>query len=128
MIDIDATIHAYLIQQAGLTVLAGPRIFASLYLPKGYKPADGPALLFSPRGGAVDYSSLVLNPSYQFRSYGKTLASARELDRALFDALNDVSYCDIKSARMEAIGQPLQEPDTGWPFVLSFYRIFIGNN
>jgi hypothetical protein len=128
MIDTDAEIREYLVGQASLTVLAGQRIYASLYLPKGYTPDDGPALLFSPRGGAIDYSSLVLNPSYQFRSYGKTLEKARELDRALFDALNDISYCDIKSARMEAIGQPLQEQGTGWPFVLSFYRIFLGNN
>jgi hypothetical protein len=123
MRDTDAALTAFLLARPGLTAVAGQRIHASLYLPKGYKPDDGPALIFNPRGGGQDYSRLVLSPSYQFRSFGLTQAEARRLDRALYDALNDAQCYPIKMARMESIGQLFQEPDTGWPFVLTFYRI-----
>jgi hypothetical protein len=127
MRDIDSALTAFLLAQPGLTAVAGQRIHASLYLPKGYKPDDGPAMIFNPRGGGQDYSSLVLSPSYQFRSFGLTQAEARRLDLALYDALNDAQCFPIKMARMESIGQLFQEPDTGWPFVLTFYRIDFSN-
>lgn len=127
MLDTDAALTGFLLAQPGLTAVAGQRIHASLYYPKGYEPADGPLLLFNPRGGGQDYTSLVLSPSYQFRSFGATQKEARQLDRALYDALNDAQCYPIKMARMEAIGQLLQEPDTRWPFVLSFYRIDFSN-
>ena len=128
MVDIDAVITEYLETQPGLTVHTQERLYASISLPKGYDPSNGKALLFNVRGGTPDYSSLVLRPSMQFRSVGKTEAEARELDRALFDALNDASYCKIKMAQLETIGQLLRFPATGWPFVLSFYRLFISAN
>lgn len=128
MTDPDATLITYLTGQAGLTALTGNRIYAGLYLPKDYRPETGPALLFSPRGGGQDYTGLVLSPSYQFRSCGATLKMARELDRALYDVLDDIQDCTtIKYARMEVIGQPLLDQATGWPMVLSFYRVFFNN-
>lgn len=127
MVDTDAALTTFLLARPGLTAVANRRIYASLYLPKGYKPDDGPALLYSARGGGQDYSSLVLSPSYQFRSFGPTQAEARRLDRALYDELNDAQCYPIKIARLETIGQLFEEPDTGWPFVLSFYRINFSN-
>jgi hypothetical protein len=128
MTDVEAVILEYLKSQPGLTVLTEDRIHASLYFPKGYKPADGQGLLFNIRGGDPDYTSLVLRPSVQFRSFGLTPALARELDLALYDVLNDKSYCQIKIARLEAIGQPLQDPAKSWPYVLSYYRFYISNS
>lgn len=128
MIDVEATILEYLKTQPGLTALTNDRIHASLYFPKEYKPAEGQGLLFNVRGGDQDYTSLVLRPSVQFRSYGATPALARELDLALYGVLNDKSYCQIKIARLESIGQPLQDPATRWPYVLTFYRFFISNS
>lgn len=127
MVDTDAVLRSFLIQNPGVTGLAGKRIFAGVNPPPGYKPADGPALVFSIRGGLPDYSNLMLAPSYQFRCIAITLAEARTLDRALYEALQDKSGIGVKIARMEAIGQPLTEPSTGWPFVLSYYRIFFNN-
>jgi len=127
LLDHDAALTTFLLAQPGLTAVSGRRIYASIALPKGYVPEHGPALLFSPRGGGQDYTSLVLSVSYQCRSYGLTAAEARRLDRALYDALNEAQSCPIKLARMEAIGQLLQEPDTRWPFVLSFYQVYFSN-
>lgn len=127
MRDTDAALTAFLLAQPGLTAITGRRIHASLYWPKGYTPDQGPLLLFNPRGGGQDYSSLVLSPSYQFRSFAATQAEARRLDRALYDNLNDKQCYPIKMARLETIGQLFLEQDTGWPFVLSFYQISFSN-
>lgn len=128
MIDSLLALRNYLITRDEIDALTGDRVFASPYLPRGYVPDDGPALLFSIRGGDQDYASQVLRPSFQFRSYALTHELAMELDRALYDNLNDAFCIDIKMARMEAIGQLLNEPQTGWPYVLSFYRVHFNNN
>lgn len=127
MRDTDAALTQFLLDQPGLTSVAGRRIHASLSWPKGYAPDQGPLLLFNIRGGGQDYTSLVLSPSYQFRSFAQNEAEARRLDRALYDALNDAQCYPIKMARLESIGQLFQDQDTGWPFVLSFYRIDFSN-
>lgn len=128
MVDVEAVLTEYLLDQAGLTVLTGQRIHASLYLPKGYEPSQGPALIFNIRAGSQDYSSAVFQPSIQFRAYAKTQAEAKAVDRALYDVLNDKDCYPIKMARLEVMGQLLEEPDTRWPYVLSFYRLFVGNS
>ena len=127
MIDVEATLRAYLAGVAGIAAVAGARVYAGSGLPAGYQASDGPALVFSVRGGGPDYSSKVLYPSVQFRAYGETEADARQLDRALFDGLNDVKYGMIKWARCEVLGQMVREPSTGWSYVISFYRVMMGN-
>lgn len=127
MTDTDAAIRAWLAASAGVTAIAGARIYASRSLPAGYEPEKGPALLFSARGGGQDHSSKVLKPSYQFQSYAATEASARSLDRAVYDAMNDREYQQIKSARLETFPQTLVDQETGWPFVLTYYQFLIGN-
>lgn len=128
MIDTLATLRTYLIDQPALYALTAERIFASTTPPPGYKPSDGPAVLFNVRGGGQDYSSKVLNPSLQFRCYGLNQSLAIQTDRALYDALNDRACGNIKITRLETPGQLLTEPDTGWWFVLSFYRSFLNND
>jgi hypothetical protein len=128
MINALTALRNYLITRDGIDALAGDRIYASPYLPKNYVPDLGPALLFNIRGGGQDYSSQVLSPSFQFRSYAIDHAQAIELDQALYDNLNDAFCIDIKMARMETVGQMLNEPQTGWPYILSFYRVHFNNN
>jgi hypothetical protein len=84
-------------------------------------------LLFATRGGGQEYSSRVLDPSYQFRAYASTEAAARQVDRVLFDVLNDAKAAGILSARLESFPVLLMEPETGWPFALSFYRLMMTN-
>lgn len=127
MIDCDAAVRAFLAAKPALFVLTGTRIYASMDLPAGYTPDSGAALLFSARGGGQDYSSKVLSPSYTFRCYAATEAAARALSQTLYDALNDRAGGKLKYARLENIPTLLSEPSTGWPFMLAFYRILIGN-
>jgi len=125
--DIESIIRAYLVAQAGILALTSTRVYASPYLPPGYQPSDGSALLLSLRGGGQDYSSRVLEASLYVRSYAATATAARTLDRAVYDAFNDVRSSTIKWARLETPGQLLQEPETGWVFVLSAYRVLVAN-
>ena len=127
MTDVEAVVREYLASAAGLTAYTGERIYASRNLPAGYKPTDGPAVVFGIRGGGQDYTSHVLMPALQFRCYGATQTLARATDRALHSALNEMSGRGIKWARMEGLGQLLTEPETLWWFVLSFWDVWLGN-
>lgn len=128
MTDVDSVLRSYLTAMPALVMLTGQRIYAGVDLPAGYTPDAGPAVLFSPRGGGQDFSSAVLNPSYQFRSYAATEKLARQTDQELYSALNDKKTGVIKMIRMETYPQLLAEPTTGWPFLLTFYRVWAGNN
>ena len=128
MTDIEAAIRTWLASIAGIAAIAGQRIIASVSLPDGYRPDQGPALLFKVQGGGQDYSSQVLNPRVQFQSYAETEADARRLDRAVYDGINDRQFTGIKMARLDVLPVLLAEPETGWPFVLTFYRFWIANS
>jgi len=127
MTDIESTVRAYLAAQAGIVALTATRIYASSYLPPGYQPSAGPALLFTIRGGSQDYSSHLLEASLYVRCYAATAAEARQLDRAVYDAFNDVQSGSIKWARLDVPGQSVQEPETDWIFVISTYGVLIAN-
>lgn len=130
MLDILASLRAFLADQAGLmahTGNAGLRIYAGPDLPPEYSPANGAGILFNLRGGSQDYTSLVLTPSVQFRTFAGTMKAALAADRALYDVLNDVQCWPIKLARLEIPGQPLTDPESKWPFVLSFYQVSFSN-
>lgn len=129
MIDPMTTVLDYLKTQTALTTLTtSQRIYADPDLPREYKPETGEMLTFVIRGGIPDYTSQVLDLSFQFRSYGPAMPACVAVDRALFDILQDISCGDIKMARQETAGRPLREQATGWPFVLSFYRIQFNSN
>lgn len=127
MIDQEALIRQWLVSESAITTLTGQRVYASTALPAGYKPTDGPALLFKIRGGRSDYSSRILRPSVQFEAYALTEALARQLAMALHDVINDQGYQKISIARLEVQPVPLQHPETQWPYILSFYVFHIQN-
>lgn len=126
MVDIEKTIRDYLLTTT-VYDLTGERVYAHTSLPAGYKPSDGAALLFAVRGGGQDYTSQVYAASVQFQAYAETAADCRALDRRLYERLNDAKSGAILSARLEQLGQLLAEPQTEWPFVLSYYQIMVRN-
>lgn len=126
MINAEAVVRAVLVNR----MPAGTNIYAAAELPAGYTPsAKGAAVLFQQRGGAPAYHSRTLKSSFQFRCYAANEAAARDLDRALFDALNDVqSFLGMQNARCSVLGQLLVEPQTEWRFVLSYWDVFLKNS
>ena len=127
VIDAHEVVRNYLSTVTGLTDLVQSRIFAGADLEKGYTPSDGPAVVFSARSGNVAYHGATLRPSMQFRCFGKTRTDAGDTDRALYDALHEQSGPSMRWATLETMGQPLTDPDTGWFFMLSGYRIWLAD-
>lgn len=134
MIDDAKTLLDFLQADGPLTVLFDRRIWAEMETPPpAYKPSQGLGMCFRRRGGTQDYEAVNLFPSYQFKIYGQvggllsSEASANEGYRALYEALNYRATYLIKSAELEAQGQTLREPDTGWAYSLCFYRLQVLN-
>lgn len=126
MIDAPLLIRNYLTSKAALTARVGPRIYAERDVPPpAYKPGDGDAIAFKIRGGRADYEDALLNPSVQFKVYSTSEASAWVTYRALHDALHNGYSATVLHAEEEGVGQCLEEPDTDWVFVLSFFTIML---
>lgn len=126
MVDIASTIRTKLTANAALTTIVGSRIYSGVTLPSGYKPGDGPAVLFAVNGGSPDYGP-TLRPTIQMRCYGIDEATAQQTDRAVFDALHDMRSGQVLYVENDILGQLLAEPETQWRFVLSYYRAQIVN-
>ncbi len=131
MRDIQADIRTYLLTKTALTDLVSDRIYAGRDVPKvGYKPQDGAAITFKIRGGAGefrgrDYEDALLVPSVQFKCYGLSEKDAFEVYRTLVDSLHNGTSFIILHAEETGIGQPLDETDTDWHFVLSFFDFLV---
>jgi len=147
VIDLDAVVRAYLSGTPARTTNAGApgygepplvslveeRIYAGVDLPTGYNPdpnaprdnADedrGSAILFNVRAGPASRAPL-LYPTIQIRTYGMDEATARSIDRAVFDHLHGCQSRDLKSVWLAIIGQLGRDPaPRSWPYVLSTYR------
>lgn len=128
MLDSNAIVRAYLVTDAALTAIVSSRIYCPR-LPEG---ADLPALGFFTRGGlSTPYITGLLTPSVQFDCWGTTPDEAREVYRALYDALQGIQNVAvgsnyILSAREEVQGQDLVDLEIPNYFrVLTFFEIII---
>jgi hypothetical protein len=130
MVDVEAVIRAYLAGLAKISAVFGSRVYAGKNLPAGYDPSKGAAVLLAVRGGTMDYSSKVMEPSVQMRVYAETEAKAREASRKLFDGINDSKTRNVMYVRMEEGTMPIlmTEPVTNWPYILVHYKFFVGND
>jgi hypothetical protein len=128
VVDALQAVRDFLVAQGALTALTGGRIWAGRDVPPpGYQPADGGAICLNVRGGSVDESDALVLPSVQFKCYGADEVGANEVYRALYDALHNAQAAVVRWARCEILGQTLQEPETGWTFVLAFFQVTIAN-
>lgn len=130
MIDDIGTITTHLLAQAGLTAQTSTRIWGGLMEPPveaGYTPSVGGAVVFNrlPSRFAAHEEHKVLDNSYAFKTYGATPYAADVVYRALLDAfLGDQNY-KLMNVDLETGGQLMTEPDTGWHFVLSVWRLMV---
>jgi len=136
MIDTNILIRTYLLESSVLTdpliLLIGDR----LYCPRLPENATLPAISFFTRGGTADAEvPTVFSPSVQFDCWADNLIDAREVYRALYDALQGLDSAEvtidgtlyyIMKAREEVQGQDLVDVDIPNYFrVLVFYSITI---
>lgn len=130
--DSNAIIRAYLATDTALTALVGARI----YCPRLPENADLPAIGFFTRGGRANpHIPPIPSPSVQFDCWGTSYIEARQVYRALYDALQGLqdqsvtigaSTYKILSAIEEVQGMDLADPDIPNYFrVLTFFEIIV---
>ena len=128
MIDSNGVIRAYLAADTALIALVGARI----YCPRLPEKATLPAVGFFTRGGTDDpYIPGRLAPSVQFDCWAANPIDAREVYRALYDALQGIQNVAVGSnyiisAIEEVAGQDLVDNEIENYFrVLTFFEIIV---
>jgi hypothetical protein len=126
LIDIDAIVRTYLLTDAPLVALVGSRVYCPR-LPEG---SALPAIGYFVRGGTSSpYVPEIPTPSVQFDCWAQGPIEARQVYRALYDALQGIQNVTvgsnvILSAREEVQGQDLQDVDIPDRYrVLTFFEI-----
>jgi len=133
--DTNSIIRTYLtsaaVAVAPLRLLVSDRIYCPR-LPEKINLADGPAIGFFTRGGtSTPYIPGILEPSVQFDCWADNPLDAREVYRALYDALQGiqdttVGAYKILSAIEEVQGQDLVDNEIQNMFrVLTFFKVMI---
>ncbi len=126
--DVNAIIQTYLLTAASLVALVVDRI----YCPRLPEKATLPAVSYFVRGGlSTPYIPGIVEPSVQFDCWAANPIDAREVYRALYDALQGIqnitvgSY-QIMSAIEEVQGQDLVDVEIPNYFrVLTFFSIMV---
>jgi hypothetical protein len=113
-----------------LYTLVGTRIYCPR-VPAGFTNAQ-PALEVMRRSGTSKRVHAEHTCSFQIKCYGgsQNPGDAETVYRALYDRLHNQQGVNTTSGNImmaveEIIGQSLSEPDTGWPFVLTFWNVQI---
>lgn len=132
MIDTNAVIRTYLAADAGLIALIGTPLPVRLYCPRLPENHTLPAISFFTRGGtSTPYIPGMPAPSVQFDCWASDPIVARQVYRALYDALQGIQNVAvgvnyILSAREEVQGQDLVDVDIPNYFrVLTFFEIMV---
>ena len=122
MIDSTKVLRAYLLATT-LGPMVGTRIWGELNTPPPeYLPSQGAAITFKSRGGPIDYTSAILTTSWHFRIFGEDEYAARDVYLELVGVLHDHRGDGLLSALLEVQGQTLTDPDTRWPYILTFFQ------
>lgn len=140
LVDTNRLIRNYLTTSCVLTdpllLLIGGVVSPRLYCPRLPENATLPAISFFTRGGSASAElPHIFSPSIQFDCWAENPIDAREVYRALYDALQGlgsvpvtigVTLYYIMKAREEVHGQDLVDTDIPNYFrVLTFYSITI---
>lgn len=126
--DTNVITRTHLLTCTDLTDLVSTRI----YCPRAPENADLPNVTFFTRGGrSTPYIPDLPSPSIQFDCWADDPIEAREIYRALYDALQGIQNVavgsnTILSAIEEVQGQDLVDTDIPGRFrVLSFWEIIV---
>jgi len=142
LVDTNILIRTYLLTSSvtndpliALIGGASPRI----YCPRLKEGATLPAISYFTRGGTADFNVVhIFSPSVQFDCWATNLNDAREIYRALFDALQGLGNAPvtidgttyyITKAREEVQGVDLVDIEIPNYFrVMTFYSITVRDN
>jgi hypothetical protein len=120
---------------SALYTLCGTRVYYGR-LPSGYENTQ-PALLITRRGGQPDSYIGTVETDLIVKCFGgsSSFAQAEQVYRALRDRLHGNSNTNqstasgtVVTARETGMGQPITDPETGWPYVLTYYLVAVRPN
>ena len=131
MINDQLILRTFLAGDSAVTAMVSTRIYAGRDVPpEGWQPADGSCIVFKRRGERdLDERGQVISASYQVKAYGtgcnynQQVLNCESLYRVLRERLNYGASYDILGIQRDGGAEILPEPDTGWPFVVSFWRV-----
>ncbi len=130
--DVNAIIRSYLTTSSTLVDPLIALVAARIYCPRLPENATLPAVSFFTRGGtSTPYIPGIPEPSVQFDCWAENPIDAREVYRALYDALQGIQNVtvgayQIMSAIEEVQGQDLVDVEIPNYFrVLTFFSIMI---
>ena len=129
MIDAHSALRTRLIAASALRTLLGgdyvywPEIPSNVTMPRK-------AIAFRFTGGSTEPYLRAQQVRVAFRCYGSSHVEAMSVYRALYDRLHDtqnfiVGDVGFHGASESVPGEPLEEPDTGWPFVFAIYDLWV---
>ena len=122
MIDIHVVLRAYL--AGALYTTCGNRIYAGRdNPPSGYLPSQGNAIAFKTRDTGRDYEDAIQTGDFQFKCFGEDELDALTCYRALYDNLHNAKNSAILHAEQSGGGVPLEDPTTGWFYVLAYFSV-----
>lgn len=130
MNDAADIVRDYLLTVSAITALTTTgRIWAELTYPPTtgtrYTPTTGAAIVFKSAGGGFLASNALLRNRWQFKFYGPDVYAIRAVYLATMDAMHDAAGLGILSSQPEAPGTMLNDPESGWPFMLVFIETLI---
>jgi hypothetical protein len=130
MIDPHDALRAYLIAASPLRTLLGGNFVFTPEVPATYTGLTMPdkAISFRITGGLSHPYNKTQSARVAFRCWGTTSDEARDVYAALYDRLNGqqglvVGSVAIHGADEDSPGEPLEDPDTGWPFIHTVYTV-----
>lgn len=112
---------AYATNQMAITAYTADRIEAGRKPSAGYTNSQ-PLLLITPRGGPRNPNTPMRSRTYYVFSYAPDEATAAALDAVVATTLHGRVVAGGRFLHITE-GQPGREPDTGWPYVMSIYRL-----
>ena len=129
MIDSHSALRTHLIATSPLRTLLGgdyvywPEIPANVSMPRK-------AISFRLSGGASNQYLRAQRARLTVRCWAESSYEAMRVYRALYDRLHDsqnfiVGDVGFHGAFESVPGEPLEDPDTGWPFVFAVYDLWL---
>lgn len=131
MIDAHSALRTHLIAASDLRTLLGGDYVYWPELPANLSD-DMPrkAISFRFGGGASNQYLRAQRVRLTLRCWGESSYEAMRVYRALYDRLHDsqgfiVGDVGFHGVNESVPGEPLEDPDTGWPFVFAIYDVWV---
>ena len=132
MIDSHSALRTHLIAASDLRTLLGGDFVYWPEIPQNPPSLTMPdkAISFRIAGGTSSPYLRAQRARLTVRCWGESAYEAMRVYRALYDRLHDSQNFIVGDVGFHGVfesvpGEPLEDPDTGWPFVFAVYDLWL---